>query len=182
MPFTDFVVKQICVNLRYRWTFEVKWSCEPFSLSCPFSLITGTVLLRPRASWCWPCSQTPVCPEWKPGLFSSLSSPSSLSFLLRLSLHFPIKGTRTLQPPLSEVQTPEFSRRFIHLDWLAKTFLNVLKHYQNNLGPYIEKRELRKKEALLNVYFQKLRFKELVSWVSPPFPAIVHHLGFHLFL
>lgn len=29
--------------------------------------------------------------------------------------------------------------------------------------------------------FLKARVQKLVSWVSPPFPAIVPHLGFHLF-
>lgn len=174
MPFTDFVVKkQICVNLRYRWTFEVKRSCEPFSPSHPFSLITGTVLLRPRASWCWPCSQTPVCPEWKPGLFSV--SPASSLFA---SAYVPsLSEQRYEDTSTSSIWSPDtrVQQAFYSSGLTCQDFSQRFETYQNDLRPYIEKRELRKKEALLNVYFQKLRFKESVPWVSPPFPAIVPH-------
>ena len=74
-----------------RWNEAVSF----FPTSSPFSLIPGTFLLRPWASPSWPGSQTPVCPEWKPGLFCFLPHSSLFSLLLTLILS---EWTWTLQP------------------------------------------------------------------------------------
>jgi hypothetical protein len=52
-------------------------SPHPSDLTQLFSLITGTLLLQPWPSQQWPCFQTPVYPEWIPGL-SALSLQSAL--------------------------------------------------------------------------------------------------------